>query len=327
MLCLISWLCLLLPAAGQGLFGISLNRDATKNGNIAPTEVGADGTLQKKSGYPDNIGYVADLGPSFVRNMWTTPIIVTSLLGGSSNSIYPGDKIPIKKDISQDSPISQTFLENLAKSVTDDFNKFRGNKTAVNFYRNLFDLHEDALDSDVYFFAQQAVVQIDDTLSAYNSRYCTDMALYDPIIVSIFYSAIYEYLKEARVPDDVIESLPRDRKSLRIWASIHSDGSFHDAHSHANSAISGVLYLKTPPGSGSLFFEDPRGRLPPFGHVLRLKPEVGDLVLFPGWLLHGVQPTLSKDMRISLSFNFDVSWELTNDINYMYTTKDYGESG
>jgi hypothetical protein len=261
----------------------------------------------------------SDLGPSLVRQMWTTPVIVTSLIGGSRNAQHTDEYNRVRGHLKPNSVITKSFLDKFSESVMNDFNSFRANRTRVNHYKAMFDLHDDALDSDIYFFYQQASLQERGNVGLpYNSQYCSDMSLYDPIITDIIYSAIETYLKEASIPQRDIDSLPKDRKRLMLWASIHANGSFHDAHHHVGSAISGVLYLKAPSGSGSIFFEDPRGRLPPFGNVMRVKPEVGDLILFPGWLVHGVHATTSTSPRISISFNYEFSWDLTNDINYGY---------
>lgn len=244
-------------------------------------------------------------------------MIVTSLIGGSKNAQHSDEYNRERGHLKSNSVITKSFLDKLADSVQREFASFRSNRTLVDRYKTMFDLHEDALDSDIYFFYQQASSQERGDVT-YNSRYCSDMSLYDPIITDVIYSAIETFLKEASIPQQAIDSLPKDRKRLMLWASIHGNGSFHDAHHHVGSAISGVLYLKVPSGSGSIFFEDPRGRLPPFGNVMRVKPEVGDLILFPGWLVHGVHVTTSTIPRLSISFNYEASWDLTNDINYGY---------
>jgi Putative 2OG-Fe(II) oxygenase len=102
--------------------------------------------------------------------------------------------------------------------------------------------------------------------------------------------------------------------------SVHSNGSSHATHHHFGSAVSGVLYLAVPKGSGSVYFEDPRGSLPPFGKILRVQPDVGDLILFPGWLTHGVSATMTSQARVSISFNLMGSTldQITSDVNHAY---------
>ena len=43
--------------------------------------------------------------------------------------------------------------------------------------------------------------------------------------------------------------------------------------------------------AGDLVLEDPRGMVPPFGNRVIHSPKVGDIVLFPSWLVHHVSPS------------------------------------
>lgn len=102
-----------------------------------------------------------------------------------------------------------------------------------------------------------------------------------------------------------------------LWGNVSYDGHTHMAHPHPNNYFSGILYLKTPPGSGSTIFLDPR----PGAMVYRIDPSAtnkingdtittdavaGKMLLFPSWLYHSVtensfsNPT---DKRISIAFN------------------------
>jgi uncharacterized protein (TIGR02466 family) len=101
------------------------------------------------------------------------------------------------------------------------------------------------------------------------------------------------------------------------WAMVSRDSHSVRAHLHPNSLFSGVFYLAVPPGSGAIAFLDPRGGaqmlVPPLtdGHQLyaqgrvRYAPKPGELLLFPSWLWHEVEPTQGPDVspRICLSFN------------------------
>lgn len=98
------------------------------------------------------------------------------------------------------------------------------------------------------------------------------------------------------------------------WANVNAPGSGHPEHSHPNNYLSGVYYLKTPPGGDTIDFHDPRPQAgivrPP---VTALTPEntdevvvrvtEGTLLIFPAWLPHSVDANASAELRISLSFN------------------------
>ena len=86
-----------------------------------------------------------------------------------------------------------------------------------------------------------------------------------------------------------------------------------------NSIVSGVFYVSVPPaGAGDLILEDPRGRLPPFGQRLVVRPRPGLLVLFPPWMVHMVSATCDTapgggagTPRIAISFNVVGDWSAT----------------
>jgi len=96
-----------------------------------------------------------------------------------------------------------------------------------------------------------------------------------------------------------------------MWASVHQGGSTHASHMSMGAAVSAVLYIRTPPGTGQICFLDPRGRVPPFERQVRHSPVEGDLLLFPPWLPHSVACGDDSDgPRISISFNlFDEELE------------------
>jgi len=105
--------------------------------------------------------------------------------------------------------------------------------------------------------------------------------------------------------------------ALKGWANVHDRGGYNVNHFHPGSWISGTLYLLVPEGSGRLYFLDPRAgaRLE---HIPRRKrpdappamtrgkyyidPAELRLVMFPGWLEHGVE-ACDTDERISIAFN------------------------
>lgn len=93
-----------------------------------------------------------------------------------------------------------------------------------------------------------------------------------------------------------------------MWANINYRNCHNYAHTHGG-ALSGVFYLEVPPNSGRLVLCNPAVRSD--GHVLRspnypIVPENLALIVFPSWLEHYVEPNLSEDRRISISFNFAI---------------------
>jgi uncharacterized protein (TIGR02466 family) len=102
-----------------------------------------------------------------------------------------------------------------------------------------------------------------------------------------------------------------------IWMNFLKPGGGQAMHNHANSFISGVLYLTpTHASSRTVFFRGfgDRGFVFTNTHKgtetgqfnaekwIAPEPDVGDMILFPSYLLHAV-PLNQGDLRISLAFN------------------------
>jgi uncharacterized protein (TIGR02466 family) len=102
-----------------------------------------------------------------------------------------------------------------------------------------------------------------------------------------------------------------------IWINLLQTGGQQSVHTHANSFVSGVLYLTTPHPSAHLVFHKSLGgsdfiftnqnknaRFGPYNGSKWKMPTLaaGDLVLFPSYLLHEV-PVNRGERRISVAFN------------------------
>jgi hypothetical protein len=102
-----------------------------------------------------------------------------------------------------------------------------------------------------------------------------------------------------------------------MWVNVLGTGGRQAMHNHANSFVSGVIYLtpshpsahtvfmKSPGGSDFAFRNDHAGTSP--GHFSADKwispaPQPGDLVLFPSYLMHAVPPN-EGERRITLALN------------------------
>ena len=102
-----------------------------------------------------------------------------------------------------------------------------------------------------------------------------------------------------------------------MWVNVLDTGGRQAMHNHANSFVSGVVYLtpthassctvfmKSPGGTDFTFKNDHAGITPgPFNadKWISPQPEPGDLVLFPSYLMHAVPPNAGA-RRVTLSFN------------------------
>ena len=102
-----------------------------------------------------------------------------------------------------------------------------------------------------------------------------------------------------------------------MWVNVLDAGGRQAMHNHANSFISGVVYLtpthpeartvfmKSPGGTDFAFKNDHAGSIMgPYNadKWISPAPQPGDLVLFPSYLMHAVPPN-QGERRITLSFN------------------------
>jgi hypothetical protein len=102
-----------------------------------------------------------------------------------------------------------------------------------------------------------------------------------------------------------------------MWVNVLDTGGRQAMHNHANSFISGVVYLtsthadartvfmKSPGGTDFAFKNDNAGVTTNSFNAdkwISPAPEPGDVVLFPSYLLHAV-PMNPGERRISLAFN------------------------
>jgi uncharacterized protein (TIGR02466 family) len=87
-------------------------------------------------------------------------------------------------------------------------------------------------------------------------------------------------------------------------------------HNHRSSHLSGVYYCQVTPTSGDLEFIDPRANLGLVSldshkhyNAYRHRPESGQMLIFPGWLLHYVHSNLSGIPRVVFVTNFKLKEE------------------
>ncbi len=110
----------------------------------------------------------------------------------------------------------------------------------------------------------------------------------------------------------------QEAKITNMWCIVNFGGSENAKHHHGNSAISAAYYVRAPKNSGDIVFYDPRPA-PVFYHpnsngpnslnamVNSITPVEGGLVFFPSYLEHSVNPNLSDEERIVISFNITLN--------------------
>lgn len=123
-------------------------------------------------------------------------------------------------------------------------------------------------------------------------------------------------LELARDSTGIAEGAPPPDWWAQGWANVSSPGALNKAHVHGGAFWSAVYYVQTfDSESGKLVLHDPRmpalrmyapalrfkGAGPE--QVARIKPKDGMIIMFPSWLMHGVDPWEGEGDRISIAFN------------------------
>lgn len=102
-----------------------------------------------------------------------------------------------------------------------------------------------------------------------------------------------------------------------LFANSFKKGSNHPKHVHTQCSVSGIYYLKTPPGSSSIVFYPNQPFRDFFDYMFarkaeanwysmpctEYKPYPGLLLIWPAWLYHEVPPNQSDEPRTSFVFN------------------------
>ena len=113
------------------------------------------------------------------------------------------------------------------------------------------------------------------------------------------------------------EFLTRGAALGNMWANINPPGGYNQSHVHPNAVFSGVYYVKAPPNSGRLVCQDPRPGIQTcmpdrkkeqvpkhLWRDVRIEPKENRAIMFNSWLWHSVEPNMSNETRISVSYNF-----------------------
>ena len=134
--------------------------------------------------------------------------------------------------------------------------------------------------------------------------------------IKFFVSSIKSKIKRA-IDDMGWDSEKSQTKITNMWAIINKKGASNARHTHPNSYLSAVYYIKAPIDCGDILFFDPRSakvnRKPPTtkpnklnAEEVNITPQDGMLVFFPSYLHHAVDENMSDEERVVISFNVDL---------------------
>lgn len=95
---------------------------------------------------------------------------------------------------------------------------------------------------------------------------------------------------------------------IKYWTNVNNSKSRNVMHSHKSAILSGVYYVQTT-GTGALRFINPANMLgecnprSPFTRDFYFTPSDRDLIMWPSWMPHEVEPNYSDKERINIAFD------------------------
>eukprot|EP00732_Lithocolla_globosa_P001167 Lithocolla_globosa_v1_NODE_539_length_3795_cov_9.791444.p3 type:complete len:247 gc:universal NODE_539_length_3795_cov_9.791444:2887-2147(-) len=217
-----------------------------------------------------------------LKMLWSTPIMRVNLANHRLQNVEKVDDLT-------------SFNEALSKRVMEEYEKIRNNNNKT------------------------TNTEIDDTQMNHAFYACQKQTgfklFFDQkefqLLQTFVKVAVESFLNHLNLHD--VETLKN--KDFEGWATVLQKGARHGTHIHVKSVISGCYYIGVPTPPGDIVFSDPRGYLYPFGGKYAIRPRPGDLVLFPSWLVHEVEPSLSSTPRISFAFNISGEWGDSGDVS------------
>ena len=112
---------------------------------------------------------------------------------------------------------------------------------------------------------------------------------------------------------DIVFSSSYQSNPFKIdyWTNVNSPGSRNVLHSHSQSSFSCVYYIQAT-GTGDIRLLNPANllgdlnRKSPFTRDFYFSPTDADLILWPAWVPHEVEPNLSNKDRINIVFDITI---------------------
>ena len=164
---------------------------------------------------------------------------------------------------------------------------------------------------------QQEIIEIlQDTTQNITNKTSKETYVLDkhlPKLREFFESCITTYVEKVIIGDEFNQE-ELDFQITQSWINLTQTGQSHHTHTHANSFISGVFYVKANSSLDNITFvnditcsqtlEFEAKKFNQFNSSTWSLPVLtGRLILFPSSLPHRVDTTKGSDDRISLSFN------------------------
>lgn len=123
------------------------------------------------------------------------------------------------------------------------------------------------------------------------------------------------------LPFDLIDEVLDDYLDCPVkhedgWININGPEAFNERHTHPGSDLSAIYYHKVPTNSGHLVLTHPHyhTHFNVLSHVkntngpsLHITPKENQIIIFPSYIEHKVEPNKSRHDRISIAWNIHLN--------------------
>ena len=144
----------------------------------------------------------------------------------------------------------------------------------------------------------------------------------------VYKDNILNRLKKSNLLNEKIKNLNVINRN--IWSVLGEENSFHTTHCHNDGifdGISTILYLNVPKSNvensceNNLFLIMDSGPGDTYYHsnpnIININPEVGKLLIFPSWIIHGTYPQ-SKGIRQTFNVDYQFAFGEKNKKTFKY---------
>lgn len=127
-------------------------------------------------------------------------------------------------------------------------------------------------------------------------------------ITSKVYTAINLYSSKDDLFKNEISKINKKNLKVNYWTNVNQTGARNTLHAHKSAIFSGVYYIQGT-DTGALRILNPANmlcdcnRLSPFVRDFNYLPKDRDLILWPSWLPHEVEPNPSNKERINIAYD------------------------
>jgi len=146
------------------------------------------------------------------------------------------------------------------------------------------------------------IKDIGDEMNKSSNLKC-DMTSYDSLVEHESFQKIRDIILDRVSEYHLFSGVPKELFHISsMWGAYYDIGEEAVEHQHLPNLLSFCLYLNVDENSSPIIFRD-------VDDEYVIQPDIGDIVIFPSWLLHSVPKHNEKTNRVVISGNLEILFE------------------